>query len=172
MRWMNILVCLSCSYPLLILLFAGFKETAFLYAVSSAALTHSLARACSAGRMERCTCDDSPDLENRKAWQWGVCGDNLKYSTKFLKKFLGQKRIGKDLRAKVDIHNTNVGIKVRSCTSRPSMRIGLVASLLPHPQPRLFVRGLFTAPTHKPDLFTCVLWTVLRTPWRGTWTLV
>ncbi|NXO26237.1 WNT9B protein, partial [Cisticola juncidis] len=90
---------------------AGFKETAFLYAVSAAALTHSLARACSAGRMERCTCDDSPGLENRKAWQWGVCGDNLKYSTKFLKKFLGQKRIGKDLRAKVDIHNTNVGIK-------------------------------------------------------------
>ncbi|KAM9112504.1 protein Wnt-9b [Pangshura tecta] len=93
------------------LLKRGFKETAFLYAVSSAALTHSLARACSAGRMERCTCDDSPDLENRKAWQWGVCGDNLKYSTKFLKNFLGQKKIGKDLRAKMDIHNTNVGIK-------------------------------------------------------------
>lgn len=91
----------------------GFKETAFLYAVSSAALTHSLARACSAGRMERCTCDDSPDLENRKAWQWGVCGDNLKYSARFLKNFLGQKKVGKDLRAKVDIHNTNVGIKVR-----------------------------------------------------------
>uniref|UniRef100_A0A8D0BJR8 Protein Wnt n=1 Tax=Salvator merianae TaxID=96440 RepID=A0A8D0BJR8_SALMN len=93
------------------LLKRGFKETAFLYAVSSAALTHSLARACSAGRMERCTCDDSPDLENRKAWQWGVCGDNLKYSTRFLKNFLGQKKVGKDLRAKVDIHNTNVGIK-------------------------------------------------------------
>ncbi|KAB0396061.1 hypothetical protein E2I00_009771, partial [Balaenoptera physalus] len=61
---------------------AGFKETAFLYAVSSAALTHTLARACSAGRMERCTCDDSPGLESRQAWQWGVCGDNLKYSTK------------------------------------------------------------------------------------------
>ncbi|XP_063158124.1 protein Wnt-9b [Candoia aspera] len=93
------------------LLKRGFKETAFLYAVSSAALTHSLARACSAGRMERCSCDDSPDLENRKAWQWGVCGDNLKYSTRFLKNFLGQKKVGKDLRAKVDIHNTNVGIK-------------------------------------------------------------
>lgn len=84
-----------------------------MYAVSSAALTHSLARACSAGRMERCTCDDSPGLENRKAWQWGVCGDNLKYSTRFLKNFLGQKKVGKDLQAKVDIHNTNIGIKVR-----------------------------------------------------------
>lgn len=90
----------------------GFKETAFLYAVSSAALTHTLARACSAGRMERCTCDDSPGLESRQAWQWGVCGDNLKYSTKFLSNFLGPKRGSKDLRARVDAHNTHMGIKV------------------------------------------------------------
>ncbi|XP_001375857.1 protein Wnt-9b [Monodelphis domestica] len=93
------------------LLKRGFKETAFLYAVSSAALTHALARACSAGRMERCTCDDSPDLENRQAWQWGVCGDNLKYSTKFLSNFLGPKKGSKDLRARMDAHNTNMGIK-------------------------------------------------------------
>ena len=90
----------------------GFKETAFLYAVSAAALTHALARACSAGRMERCTCDDSPGLESRQAWQWGVCGDNLKYSTKFLSNFLGPKRGSKDLRARADAHNTHVGIKV------------------------------------------------------------
>ncbi|OWK15181.1 hypothetical protein Celaphus_00001411, partial [Cervus elaphus hippelaphus] len=93
------------------LLKRGFKETAFLYAVSAAALTHTLARACSAGRMERCTCDDSPGLESRQAWQWGVCGDNLKYSTKFLNNFLGPKRGSKDLRARVDAHNTHVGIK-------------------------------------------------------------
>ncbi|XP_043911164.1 protein Wnt-9b [Protopterus annectens] len=93
------------------LLKRGFKETAFLYAISSAALMHSLAKACSSGRMERCTCDDSPDLKNKEAWQWGVCGDNLKYSVKFLKNFLGQKKVSKDLRARVDMHNTNVGIK-------------------------------------------------------------
>lgn len=62
--------------------------------------------------MERCTCDDSPGIQHREAWQWGVCGDNLKYSTKFLKKFLGQKRVSKDLRALVDAHNINVGIRV------------------------------------------------------------
>uniref|UniRef100_A0A8C7W1M1 Protein Wnt n=1 Tax=Oncorhynchus mykiss TaxID=8022 RepID=A0A8C7W1M1_ONCMY len=93
------------------LLKRGFKETAFLYAVSSAGLTHAMAKACSAGRMERCTCDEAPDLENRKAWQWGGCGDNLKYSNKFVKDFLG-KRSNKDLRARVDMHNTNVGMKV------------------------------------------------------------
>lgn len=94
----------KCAFP-------GFKETAFLYAISSAGLTHALAKACSAGRMERCTCDEAPDLENRKAWQWGGCGDNLKYANKFVKDFLG-KRSNKDLRARVDTHNTNVGMKV------------------------------------------------------------
>uniref|UniRef100_A0A674MPB2 Protein Wnt n=1 Tax=Takifugu rubripes TaxID=31033 RepID=A0A674MPB2_TAKRU len=87
------------------------RFTAFLYAISSAGLTHALAKACSAGRMERCTCDEAPDLENRKAWQWGGCGDNLKYANKFVKDFLG-KRSNKDLRARVDTHNTNVGMKV------------------------------------------------------------
>uniref|UniRef100_A0A3P9J1S5 Protein Wnt n=1 Tax=Oryzias latipes TaxID=8090 RepID=A0A3P9J1S5_ORYLA len=90
---------------------SGFKETAFLYAISSAGLTHAIAKACSAGRMERCTCDEAPDLENRKAWQWGGCGDNLKYAYKFVKDFLG-KRSNKDPRARVDMHNTNVGMKV------------------------------------------------------------
>lgn len=72
---------------------------------------HALAKACSAGRMERCTCDEAPDLENRKAWQWGGCGDNFKYANKFVKEFLG-KRSNKDLRARVDMHNTNVGMRV------------------------------------------------------------
>ncbi|XP_053767667.1 protein Wnt-9a isoform X3 [Desmodus rotundus] len=89
------------------LLKRGFKETAFLYAISSAGLTHALAKACSAGRMERCTCDEAPDLENREAWQWGGCGDNLKYSSKFVKEFLGR-RSSKDLRARVDFHNNLV----------------------------------------------------------------
>ncbi|XP_028606563.1 protein Wnt-9a [Podarcis muralis] len=93
------------------LLKRGFKETAFLYAISSAGLTHAMAKACSAGRMERCTCDEAPDLENREAWQWGGCGDNLKYSNKFVKEFLGKKS-NKDLRARVDFHNNLVGMKV------------------------------------------------------------
>lgn len=102
------------------LLSPGFKETAFLYAISSAGLTHALAKACSAGRMERCTCDEAPDLENREAWQWGGCGDNLKYSSKFVKEFLGR-RSSKDLRARVDFHNNLVGVKA----SRVGRRAGL-----------------------------------------------
>ncbi|POI30487.1 hypothetical protein CIB84_005763 [Bambusicola thoracicus] len=101
------------------LLKRGFKETAFLYAISSAGLTHAMAKACSAGRMERCTCDEAPDLENREAWQWGGCGDNLKYSNKFVKEFLGRKP-NKDLRARVDFHNNLVGMKVSRRGARPA----------------------------------------------------
>lgn len=105
------LLCLPVYWASLTLrLSPGFKETAFLYAISSAGLTHALAKACSAGRMERCTCDEAPDLENREAWQWGGCGDNLKYSSKFVKEFLGR-RSSKDLRARVDFHNNLVGVK-------------------------------------------------------------
>lgn len=123
----------------------GFKETAFLFAVSSAALTHTLARACSAGRMERCTCDDSPGLESRQAWQWGVCGDNLKYSTKFLSNFLGPKRGSKDLRARADAHNTHVGIKVSTLPGAPKA--------LPQPgardqEARSVGGGIHCAPRH------------------------
>lgn len=99
-----------------------------MYAVSSAGLTHALAKACSAGRMERCTCDEAPDLENRKAWQWGGCGDNLKYANKFVKDFLG-KRSNKDLRARVDMHNTNVGMKVSVQDKKTSLR-SILASFM------------------------------------------
>uniref|UniRef100_A0A803JEK6 Protein Wnt n=1 Tax=Xenopus tropicalis TaxID=8364 RepID=A0A803JEK6_XENTR len=98
----------SCSHRKPI---SGFKETAFMYAISAASLTHSLAKACSGGRMERCTCDDSQGLESQQAWQWGVCGDNLRHSTRFLQNFLRQKKGGRDARAKMDLHNSNAGIK-------------------------------------------------------------
>uniref|UniRef100_A0A1B8XVY8 Protein Wnt n=1 Tax=Xenopus tropicalis TaxID=8364 RepID=A0A1B8XVY8_XENTR len=93
------------------LLKRGFKETAFMYAISAASLTHSVAKACSGGRMERCTCDDSQGPESQQAWQWGVCGDNLRHSTRFLQNFLRQKKGGRDSRAKMDLHNSNAGIK-------------------------------------------------------------
>ncbi|XP_061433277.1 protein Wnt-9a-like [Lethenteron reissneri] len=92
----------------------GFRETAFLFGVSAAGLAHSVSRACSAGRLERCTCDEAPQLQNRQAWQWGGCGDNVKFGLKFTRAFLEQQRRGggMDVRARVDAHNSDVGLKV------------------------------------------------------------
>ena len=92
---------------------SGFKETAFMYAVTSASLTHSFARACGLGLLQRCTCDTSrkPKLPNDQ-WKWGGCGDNFQFGQKFTKKFLNARGHDEDLRAKLDMHNSNVGIKV------------------------------------------------------------
>ncbi|KAL5005804.1 hypothetical protein ScPMuIL_016962 [Solemya velum] len=91
----------------------GFKEASFLYAVSSAGLVHAFARACSRGSLDRCTCDESKNLKNREAWQWGGCGDNIRFGLKFTRKFIHRaKRSGKDVLAKVNQHNSRLGLKV------------------------------------------------------------
>ncbi|XP_072048108.1 protein Wnt-9a-like [Amphiura filiformis] len=100
------------------LLKTALKETSFIYAVSSAGLTHAIAQSCSSGELDRCSCDaNSFDMDiNKEAWKWGGCGDNLKYSVNFVKEFLkaqkgGEKRY-QDYRAKVDSHNTVLGTRV------------------------------------------------------------
>ncbi|KAL4217484.1 Protein Wnt-9b [Mactra antiquata] len=91
----------------------GFKETSFLYAISSASLVHTFARACSRGSIDRCTCDESKNLQNREAWLWGGCGDNIRFGLKFSRRFLrAGKRRSKDIRARVDQHNIRLGRKV------------------------------------------------------------
>ena len=103
---------------LALFVFTGFKESSFLYAISSASLVHTFARACSRGAIDRCTCDESKNhRRNRLAWQWGGCGDNIRFGVKFSRRFLrAGKRRGKDVRAKVEQHNIRLGRKVSTCT--------------------------------------------------------
>ncbi|XP_077997512.1 protein Wnt-9a-like [Glandiceps talaboti] len=105
--------CTSGDSYIVNILKKGYKETSILYAISSAGLTHTVASACSQGTLDRCTCDESfNDQENKEAWQWGGCGDNIKYSQKFVQNFLNGKKSGKDFRAIVEKHNSDVGVRV------------------------------------------------------------
>ncbi|KAL8609353.1 hypothetical protein ACOMHN_008147 [Nucella lapillus] len=92
----------------------GSKETSFLYAISSAGLVHEIARACSQGHLDRCSCNESPTpAESKKTFLWGGCGDNIRFGLQFTRRFLKKARkSGKDIRAKVDQHNSRVGIKI------------------------------------------------------------
>ncbi|XP_026289277.1 protein Wnt-1-like [Frankliniella occidentalis] len=61
----------------------GCRETAFIYAMTSAAVTHAVARACSEGSIESCTCDYShqaaalPGLHGANGLGVGVGGAGL-----------------------------------------------------------------------------------------------
>ncbi|PNF39874.1 hypothetical protein B7P43_G01968 [Cryptotermes secundus] len=91
-----------------------YRETALLYAMSAAALTHVVAQACADGSMRRCRCaeEHSPE-DTRRIWPWGLCGDNYSYGRRFTRRFtqLRQSRVD-HLHGFVVRHNINIGIQV------------------------------------------------------------
>lgn len=100
--------------------FPGCRETAFIYAITSAAVTHSIARACSEGSIESCTCDyshqsKSPQMNNVGAvagvrdWEWGGCSDNIGFGFKFSREFVDTGERGRNLREKMNLHNNEAG---------------------------------------------------------------
>ncbi|XP_023228817.1 protein Wnt-9a-like isoform X1 [Centruroides sculpturatus] len=96
------------------LLKEAYPETAFLYSITSASLVHTVARGCSSGKLRHCTCDEDTfnATENKKTWLWGGCGDNVKFGARFTRKFLLTRwKHAKDLRALIERHNSEVGIK-------------------------------------------------------------
>ncbi|XP_055296354.1 protein wingless isoform X1 [Sitodiplosis mosellana] len=99
----------------------GCRETAFIYAITSAAVTHSIARACSEGSIESCTCDyshqsRSPQMNNMgtptvgvRDWEWGGCSDNIGFGFKFSREFVDTGERGRTLREKMNLHNNEAG---------------------------------------------------------------
>ena len=55
--------------------FAGSKETAFIYAVTSAGVAHAVTQACSAGDLTDCGCDPgrADQRTTPQGWKWGGC---------------------------------------------------------------------------------------------------
>lgn len=118
--------------------FAGCRETAFIYAITSASVTHSVARACSEGSIQSCTCDYSHQARAKGAasildqqihprrgavtapgppgkaiqaqdWEWGGCSDNIDFGFKFSRAFVDTGERGRNLREKMNLHNNEAG---------------------------------------------------------------
>ncbi|ALC38810.1 wg [Drosophila busckii] len=99
----------------------GCRETGFIYAITSAAVTHSIARACSEGTIESCTCDYSHQTRSPQAnhqagsvagvrdWEWGGCSDNIGFGFKFSREFVDTGERGRNLREKMNLHNNEAG---------------------------------------------------------------
>ncbi|XP_075213150.1 wnt family member 1 wingless isoform X2 [Lycorma delicatula] len=91
----------------------GCRETAFIYAITSAAVTHAVARSCSEGSIESCTCDYShqarPPATGLRDWEWGGCSDNIGFGFKFSREFVDTGERGRSLREKMNLHNNEAG---------------------------------------------------------------
>jgi len=127
--WCNV-TCLGC------------RETAFIYAITSAALTHSVARACSSGTVYTCSCGQRNDLPHSRRrqrmgrrrrrgrqtspapprspahtgandWQWGGCSDNGAFGYRFSRDFIDANERERDLRCAMNLHNNEAGRMVR-----------------------------------------------------------
>jgi hypothetical protein len=89
--------------------FPACRETAFIYALMSAAVTHSVSRACSEGAIESCTCDYSQRGPSGADWEWGGCSDNIQFGVKFSREFVDAGEKGRDIRYMMNLHNNEAG---------------------------------------------------------------
>ncbi|CAH1265883.1 WNT16 [Branchiostoma lanceolatum] len=103
----------------------GTRETAFIYAITSAAVVHAITQSCSAGNLTDCSCGrvtgDSDTLPARgsdlEGWKWGGCSDDIVFGMEFSKRFVdaadsrGRKKRSRNIRSMMNLHNNEVGRK-------------------------------------------------------------
>ena len=89
------------------------RETAFLHAISSAAITHEFTHQCSQNRIPGCKCGKTRKQPTANSgWQWGGCSDDIKFGEKETRLFIDKLEKGNDARTAFNLHNNEVGRKV------------------------------------------------------------
>nr|AGC92659.1 Wnt-4a-like protein [Heliconius erato] len=82
------------------------RESAFVHALSAAALAHAVARACSRGELNECSCDARVRKRTPRHWQWGGC------SEKFSRDFVDVKEEKESDEGIMNLHNNEAGRRV------------------------------------------------------------
>lgn len=114
----------------------GSREAAFVYAVSSAAVTYAVTRACTRGNLGQCGCDRSRQQQQQQqqqtaepraeptgaaepaasapaddSWKWGGCSAHVKHGMRLARRFLDAREVEADERSLMNLHNNRAGRK-------------------------------------------------------------
>ncbi|KAL4217417.1 Protein Wnt-10a [Mactra antiquata] len=87
----------------------GYRESAFAYALSSAGVTHQVSTACSMGKLKSCGCDMSMQGQVKDKFEWGGCSHNVEFGENFARKFTRARESGRDIHARINLHNNRAG---------------------------------------------------------------
>lgn len=114
-----------------ILFYSGCRETAFIYALSSAGMAHQMIRACSQGKISGCrrTCR-RPEKVNIKETVLvnathtlnEACDDNLQFGYTAWHEFVFKGEQSSDIRATFNIRNSIVGVTVSHILIKPLLK--------------------------------------------------
>lgn len=96
------------------------KETAFIHAMSTAAIIHEITIQCRMGKIPGCGCAVKKQRNGNGDWQWGGCGDNIRFGEKETRRFINILENGHNARTAFNLHNNEIG---RQVTWRNSIRI-------------------------------------------------
>ncbi|XP_046985609.1 protein Wnt-16-like isoform X2 [Schistocerca americana] len=111
----------------------GSKETAFIYAVTSAGVVHAVTQSCSSGNLTECSCDSSRQGQHTpEGWKWGGCSDNLQFGLNFARRFVDAAEKVKppttknkrawSIRTKMNLHNNEAGRQIVASLMRMQCR--------------------------------------------------
>ena len=86
------------------------RETAFMNAILSAGVAHTISRNCSEGSLALCSCETNNQLQKTDAeWQWGGCSDNLVFGELVSKRFLDTDSQTDKPKSLAILHNNKAG---------------------------------------------------------------
>ncbi|XP_064097298.1 protein Wnt-7b-like [Macrobrachium nipponense] len=94
------------------------REAAYVYAVASAGMAHSVTASCARGNISTCGCDDSRRGHTDAGWKWGGCSADIKYGIRFARRFVDAREVEGDARSLMNLHNNKAGRRALRKTLR------------------------------------------------------
>ena len=120
------------ALALILFLYTETRESAFVYALTSAVTVHQITRACSDGELTTCGCDTSRNGQvTVQGWRWGSCSEDVNYGVTYAQNFLDARERDIDHSneseieaAMIHLHNNAAGRRV--CKYQYLLHLALV----------------------------------------------